>query len=115
MKKAIVIVLSFIPFLAFSQKDFDYTLKFTKCTTYTLVALNKTDTAVKNSDFTVSKIGSKLTVYNGGGPVKAYKLLYRGTRNSIDMVYLCDWIDIDVAPTEPFIRIVDSGKVIVYQ
>lgn len=116
MKKAIIFCILCSPLLALAQKDFDYSLVFTKCTVYHIVGVNKIDTSAKDIDYKMIKAGMSMTVYAGGGPIEALKpLIYRGLNRLGQLVYFSGVKDIQVSPLEPFLRISDGDKISVYQ
>lgn len=114
MKQLTLILLILAPVFASAQKDFDYTLTFSKVTTYTPVTVLRNDTAVKEMNVILVKRSGKLTLFSGGGPIKEYNVLYRGTQNGM-VVYMAGMRDISVIPTEPIARIIDNGVVTLYQ
>lgn len=110
----LLLFLLFSPLLASAQKDFDYSLTFTKCTTITQLSLTKGDTAVKQAEFIAVKRGNKLEVFSGGGPVRSYPILYRGVKNGI-LIYMDGIKDINVNPLGPVLYIKDGDKTYLYQ
>lgn len=113
MKKVFLFALVLIALSATAQKDFNYNLTFTKVTVITALTLTKGDTVVKAVTVTVDKTSSKLMIYMGGGPAKAYLVYFRGAENGT-LIYSAGLADILVAPFAPAMKITEGEKTYLY-
>jgi hypothetical protein len=113
MKKAFIIALFLSPLACVAQRDFNYSITFTKRTTYWMEN-GKRDTTSVPVDITIEKHGTKLSISNSPSPATIYTVIYRGYQQGT-FFYISGFKDIAIAPIEGIMRIVDGGKTELYQ